>query len=96
MMTSYVQQIQITAMVVLISLQDRAALLPVLLPVMCISECIMELWIYGILTKSGFADLNIVFIPGDEVSVVLGGSTDDTPLYDHASYLLNGFNGFKI
>ena len=37
-----------------------------------------------------------VFISGDEVQVVYFVGTDTTPLFATASYLYNGFNGFRI
>ena len=39
--------------------------------------------------------INISFISGDEIEVVLTASTDDTLLYVFTG-LNNGFNGFRI
>ena len=42
-----------------------------------------------------FVNLCILFPTGDEIEVILDGSTDDTPFH-LGSKLYNGFNGFRI
>ena len=91
MMKLFVQHFRIITMAALITLQDHAVLLWMLSLVMYIHNA---LWYLDLMWFCG--SQYCFFILGDEVQVVLSGSTNDTPLHDHTSFLYNGFNGFRI